>query len=451
MDLDFGPPDNTFTVTELTRAIGVMLAKGFGVVRIAGEISGLRIATSGHAYFVLKDAEAQLKAVLWKGNLRYLRVKPQEGHAVIARGRLDVYEQRGEYQLVVESLEPVGQGALQQAFEKLKARLAAEGLFATERKRPLPLLPRRIGIVTSLAGAVIQDMLRVLERRFPGIAVRIYPSPVQGSAAAYQIAAGIKYFSEHPWADVVVVARGGGSLEDLWAFNEEAVARAIYNCSVPVVSAVGHETDFTIADFVADLRAPTPSAAAEMITATRQSLADRVSSLQRSMGQTLRYRLSLAGRRLESAGLQSLEGGILRRLNRFAQRLDSAEQEIRDSMAASLRLLQNRLRAAEWELQQKDVRVKLAGWKQRAAAVEAQLHVRMQRQLGEAQRRQELAARSLASLNPLAILDRGFAVVQRPDESVVMDSAQLTAGESLRLRLHRGEAWVTVQPPKPAP
>src|SRR5580658_1566573 len=252
------------------------LATQFTDIWISGEISGTKVPGSGHYYFTLKDDAAQLRCVCYKTTARYLKFKPQDGIAVLARGRIDVYDARGEVQFVVEALEPQGHGALQLAFEQLKKKLAVEGLFEASRKRPLPALPERIGIVTSPTGAVIRDILQILDRRFPGRHLRIYPAQVQGEGSVEQVTAGIQYFSRSGWAEVVIVARGGGSLEDLWTFNEERVARAIVACSVPVISAVGHETDFTIADFVADLRAPTPSAAAEMVICTRQSLVERL-------------------------------------------------------------------------------------------------------------------------------------------------------------------------------
>src|SRR5215472_9666913 len=274
--LTWEPSRRAFTVSELTFELRSLVARQFRDVWVSGEISGVKLPGSGHYYFTLKDEGAQLRCVCYRITARYLKFKPQDGVLALARGRLDVYDARGEVQMIVETLEPQGAGALQFAFEQLKQKLAAEGLFDSTRKRPLPPLPERIGIVTSPSGAVIRDILQILERRCPGRHIRIFPAQVQGEGAAIQIAAGIDYFSRSGWAEVVIVARGGGSLEDLWAFNEETVARAIVACSAPVISAVGHETDFTIADFVADLRAPTPSAAAELVAPTRQDLLDRL-------------------------------------------------------------------------------------------------------------------------------------------------------------------------------
>src|SRR5262249_36259077 len=253
-----------------------VLDQEFRDVRVTGEISGLKLAASGHYYFTLKERESQIKAVAFRSAHRYWKFKPQDGMAVLARGRVDGYEGRGEYQLLVEMLEPQGAGALQLAFEALKKKLAAEGLFDAERKRPLPRFPRRIGIVTSPRGAAIADLVQILTRRFPGLHIRLYPALVQGEGSVEDICRGLEYFSRTKWADLIIVGRGGGSLEDLWTFNEEAVARAIARSSMPVVSAVGHETDVTIADFVADLRAPTPSAAAEMVVPAREEVIERI-------------------------------------------------------------------------------------------------------------------------------------------------------------------------------
>src|SRR5580658_2557434 len=298
--LNWEPVRRAYTVSELTGELRGLLLEHFTDIWVSGEISGTKLAASGHYYFTLKDQTAQIRSVCYKMTARYLKFKPQDGIAVLARGRLDVYDARGELQLVVDSLEPQGHGALQFAFEQLKQKLAAEGLFDAARKRALPALPERIGVVTSPTGAVIRDILEILERRCPGRHIRLYPAQVQGEGAGEQIAAGVDYFSQSGWAEVVIVARGGGSMEDLWAFNEERLARAIAECAVPVISAVGHETDFTIADFVADLRAPTPSAAAELVIATRASLLDRIDGCEIKLRQAMRLHLALMGRRFHT-------------------------------------------------------------------------------------------------------------------------------------------------------
>ena len=275
-----------FSVKQITAKLKRTLREGFSNLYVTGEVSALKAATSGHLYFNLKEEDAILSCVMYRQSARLLKFQLRDGLMLQARGSIDLYEPRGAYQFLVESAEPIGVGALQKAFEDLKKKLAAEGLFEAERKRPLPKYPRRIGIVTSPTGAVIQDMLNIFERRSRGLEIRIYPALVQGNSSVEQICAGLKYFSESGWPDIVIVARGGGSLEDLWSFNDEAVARAIVASTIPVVSAVGHETDFTIADFVADLRAPTPSAAAEIIAPDLNALLESLDSLDRAMSRS---------------------------------------------------------------------------------------------------------------------------------------------------------------------
>src|ERR1700687_2357484 len=301
--LQFAPQRRVYTVTELNSTIRAILDREFQDIWIAGEIAGTKLATSGHYYFTLKERDAQVRCVCFRSTHRYLKFKPQDGIAVLARGRIDVFEARGEYQLLVEFLEPQGHGALQFAFEQLKKKLAAEGLFEAARKRPIPRLPRRIAIVTSPSGAVISDMIQILSRRFPGLHIRLYPAMVQGEGSIEAVLRGIEYFSSSSWPEVMIVARGGGSLEDLWTFNEEAVARAIVASNVPVISAVGHETDFTIADFVADLRAQPPSAAAELVICTREQLFDQLRVFDHKLGQSVRLKIALSARALHGVAV----------------------------------------------------------------------------------------------------------------------------------------------------
>ncbi len=337
------PEHRVYTVTELNSQIRATLDQEFQDLRVSGEISGLRLAQSGHAYFTLKEMDAQIRCVCFRSTYRYLKFKPQDGIAVVLRGRIDVFEARGEYQLLVEALEPQGMGALQVAFEKLKTKLRLEGLFESDRKRALPKFPRNIAMVTSPKGAVISDMLHVLERRFPGLNIRLFPAQVQGEGSIEDLCRGIEYFSRQPWADVLIVARGGGSLEDLWSFNSEAVARAIAASTVPVISAVGHETDVTIADFVADLRAPTPSAAAEMLCCTRDELIARIEGAESRMVQTVRYRLSIAGRRLSQQGTERATSLLHRQIGRNLQRTDEKEARLREAVRRRSLTLQARL------------------------------------------------------------------------------------------------------------
>src|SRR5581483_3646942 len=323
--LSLEPQRRVFGVSELNATVQALFEEEFRSIWVAGEISGCRPAASGHYYFSLKDEQSQLKCALFKGAARFARFKPHDGLAVIARGNLEVYEQRGEYQLIVEMLEPQGAGALQVAFEQLKKKLSAEGLFEASRKRRLPKFPRRIGIVTSPTGAVIQDILHVLARRFDGLHVRVFPAQVQGEGSVEQICRALTYFSGSGWADVVILARGGGSLEDLWSFNEERVARVIAESRAPVISAVGHETDFTIADFVADYRAPTPSAAAEIVICTRESLLEQIAACRAKAIQGIRYRLLASGRDLHRRRTERAATVVQRMLARRAQYVDDLD------------------------------------------------------------------------------------------------------------------------------
>src|SRR3984957_16432720 len=286
------PERRTWKVSELTARIRELLEAALPEVWVEGEVSNCRMAQSGHCYFTLKDAKSQIRCVCFRDQMRGLKFKPEDGLHITVRGALSVYDARGEYQIYVTNIEPVGLGALQLAFEQLKKKLQAEGLFDQARKQPLPVLPRCIGVVTSPTGAAIRDILRVLKRRFANVHVQIYPVKVQGDGAAAEIAGGVRYFNRAKFADVVIVARGGGSLEDLWAFNEEIVARAIAASEVPVITGIAHETDFTIADFVADLRAPTPSAAAEIVVQSRQEFERHIAACTSDLVKEMRYFLS---------------------------------------------------------------------------------------------------------------------------------------------------------------
>jgi exodeoxyribonuclease VII large subunit len=452
--LDWGPPPRRqFSVSELTGIIAGLLADTFDDVWVAGEISGVKLASSGHYYFSLKDEGAQIRCACFKSNARFLKFKPQDGMAVLARGRVDVFPPRGEYQLIVEVLEPQGHGALQLAFEQLKRKLAVEGLFEAARKRPLPRLPRRIGIVTSPSGAVIHDMLLILERRFPGLHIRLYPALVQGEGSVDAVCQGINYFSRSGWAEVVIVARGGGSLEDLWTFNEEAVARAIASCTVPVISAVGHETDFTIADFVADLRAPTPSAAAELVICTRDQLLEQVDALAARGLQAARYRLAMARQRLDQQGFARVTGLLHRNLGRRMQRVDEFDYRVREAMRARLDGARRALEAREQTLRRLDLRVRLAEAGRRLEQNCTEMSHAVRLGLQRAHRRLGPLEATLGQLSPLKILDRGYAIVQDPDGHVVKEWTEAPAGSDVRIRLANGRlrALVTAAERDPAP
>jgi exodeoxyribonuclease VII large subunit len=445
-DLEFEPlPERrVYSVGELNRAIGAVLVGEFRDIWVAGEISGLKLAPSGHYYFTLKDREGQLRAVAFRSSHRFWKFKPQDGMAVVARGRLDVYEARGEYQLLVEMLEPQGLGALQLAFEQLKKKLAEEGLFAKERKRPLPRFPRRIGIVTSPRGAAIADMVHILSRRFPGLHIRLYPAMVQGEGSVEAVCRGIQYFSRTLWPDVVIVGRGGGSLEDLWTFNVEAVARAIVASRVPVVSAVGHETDVTIADFVADLRAPTPSAAAELVICTRDELLERVAGARTKAAQAMRYRLAMLARRLHRQGIERAQGVLARRVGRAQQRVDEMGYRLRARLRSGVDGKARALRTLEAKLARFDVRPRLAADRRRLEAAHMASVHSMRSGLVERRGRLERLTAKLEQLSPLKILERGYAIVSNQD-GIVKDAAMAPEGSDIRVRLARGELGARVR------
>jgi len=425
-----------YTVNELTGELRGLLLEHFTDIWVSGEIFGTKLAASGHYYFTLKDESAQIRSVCYKMTARYLKFKPQDGVAVLARGRLDLYDARGELQMIVDALEPQGHGALQFAFEQLKQKLAMEGLFAASRKRPLPAMPERIGIVTSRSGAVIRDILEILERRCPGRHIRLYPAQVQGDGAAEQIASGVEFFSASGWAEVVIVARGGGSMEDLWAFNEERVARAIAACSVPVISAVGHETDFTIADFVADLRAATPSAAAELVAATRASLLDRLHGCESKLRQAVRLTVALLARRF---GAQEMQPARLHRaIGRRMQRADELEYRLRDGARSAVERRKRALDALTTQLSRMDVRLRLAEARRRLESSESRLRQRMRLEFTHAKAALSPLGAHLAQLSPLKILDRGYAIVER-DGKLVKSPEDAPKGTDLRLRLAKGE------------
>ncbi len=445
---DFQPQRKIFSVSELTQRLKGLLETQFPDVWVTGEISNSRPATSGHLYFTLKDSNAQLRAICFRNQARYLKFKPQDGISVIARGRLSVYEARGEYQLLVELLEPAGLGALQLAFEQLKAKLAAEGLFDAARKKPLPVLPRTVGIVTSPAGAVILDMLRVLRRRYRNMNVLLYPVRVQGEGAVQEIVQAVEHFNRRGGVDVVILARGGGSLEDLWAFNDEEVARAVAASRIPIISGVGHETDFTIADFVADLRAPTPSAAAELVVHRKQDFQAELDNRIRRMSQLFRLRLVEARQRLTELRMHRVFQTLASRLAEQSQRVD-------DCVAALDKALRHQLNVARQEwlrivpgVARYDFQ-RLLGLK-RAALDERtkRLETECARYLVERRNRLAHARALLRERSPLVILGRGYSITRDPSGKIVRDAAMVTVGSEITVRLARGELGATVRDKK---
>ena len=385
------------SVTELNRRVRVLLENQFETLWVTGELSNVKPAGSGHWYFCLKDEAASIDCVMYRSRAQFLDFRPENGLRVEVRARVTLYEPRGAYQLSVDELRRAGRGALHEAFEKLKAKLAAEGLFEAERKRPLPAFPRAIGIVTSREAAALRDILTVLRRRAPMTPVILYPAPVQGEGAGVQIARAIRIAGERGEVDVLIVGRGGGSLEDLWAFNEEVVARAIDACPVPVVSGVGHETDFTIADFIADLRAPTPTAAASMASPDREALCESVAALKRRMGRDLRRQLETRAQRLD---------GLSRRLLTPAQRIERQQREL----AALARRMANATR----------------------------------RGLAEGARHLASLRNALTHLDPTRVLGRGYSIVRGPDGHVLRSSAGLAEGDALEIGFAEGAASAKV-------
>ena len=455
------PPRKVYAVRELVAALRTQVERAFTDIYVEGEISNCRPAESGHLYFTLKDASAQLRVVMWRTQVRLLRFRPQNGMAIIARGRVTIYDERGDLQLQAEMLEPKGAGALQLAFEQLKAKLAREGLFDAGRKKPIPSLPKRIGVVTSARGAALQDILNILRRRHESVSVLIYDARVQGENAADEVRAGVRHLNRLRGIDVIVIARGGGSFEDLFAFNDEALARTIAASRIPVISAVGHETDFTICDFVADLRAPTPSAAAELVIQSKHELAGRLKMLRDRLCQAMNYKLLRAHNALahwtQHPALVRMPDAVARR----QQRVDDLVYRMAQAQARNLASLRRKHEALDTRLRHQDVRVRLATTRrqleQRTAELETharRLFAAKQTQLDQfiasmgraaetvvlrRRSRWERLHSSLAALSPKAILARGYALVFDAKGNLVKDAGQLQRGDSVRAQLGRGE------------
>jgi len=405
-----------YSVAELTRLIRSALEGQFRSVAVEGEVSNVRLPGSGHCYFTIKDEAAQIRAVIWRSDLRALTVPPRDGLKVRAWGDLTVYERDGSYQVVVRRLEESGKGSLQAAFEALKRKLEAEGLFDAARKRPLPLLPRHIGIVTSPTGAAIRDILNILTRRFPNLHVVLAPARVQGEGAAAEIAAGIDLLNARGGIDAIIVGRGGGSLEDLWCFNEEVVARAVVRSAIPVISAVGHETDFTICDFVADLRAPTPSAAAELVVGRKEEFEATVAHAAKAMARALRQAWQEARHRFVAAAGSYVfrEPGNAARV--YRQRIDRLAQQSRNLLERGLRETQQRADDLGLRLQHA-IRLRVTSRAERLHGLE----------------------RQVAAYNPLAVLERGYSIARRADGRIVRATGDVKVGDTVTTRLARGE------------
>ena len=428
-------PRRVFSVSQLTDRIRSLLEERFFEIWVEGEISNCFVAKTGHMYFTLKDTQAQIKAVMFRSAIRYLRFKPQDGLRVVARGRLTVYDPKGEYQIVCEHLEPEGLGARQLAFDQLKERLAREGLFDPRRKRALPALPRKIGVVTSLDGAAVRDIIKVLRRRYANAHIVIRPARVQGEGAALDIARGMAAIGKVKGVDVVIVGRGGGSIEDLWAFNEEVVARAIAGCPVPTISAVGHETDITIADFVADMRAPTPSAAAEIVVCTRESLYERLNAADHKLLQSVRLKIALLARALHNVAIDRAR--LHRAIGRQMQRVDELDYRLRELWRAALAVRKRTLDGASARLGQFDIRLKFAAARRRLDASDAALMQSMRLRLSGAHGELGPLEAHLKQLSPLTILERGYAIVER-DGKIVKSPNDAPVGSEVSVRLAKG-------------
>lgn len=455
------PARKVYPVRELVGAVRTQVERSFTDVYVEGEISNYRPAESGHLYFTLKDGTAQLRMVMWRTQARLLRFRPENGQQVIARGRVTVYDERGDLQFQAEHLEPKGAGALQIAFEQLKAKLAAEGLFEQGRKQPIPVLPRTIGVVTSPRGAALQDILNILRRRHESVNVLIYPAQVQGEVAASEVTAGVRYFSRNGQVDVVIVARGGGSFEDLFAFNDEGLARAIAACEIPVISAVGHETDFTICDFVSDLRAPTPSAAAELVIRSKHELSEKLQSFHRRLAQAMGYKLLRAGTALSKLAQSAVFARMQDSIARRQQRVDNLAYRLAQAQARILKAQLRRVETLEAQLRHHDLRVRTGLMRRQLESRGAELTTAMARllvtrrtelnrltvALASAQEtvllrrrsRWERVNSSLEALSPKAILARGYALVFDAEGHLVKQASQLSPGAQVRTQLGRGE------------
>jgi exodeoxyribonuclease VII large subunit len=438
------PERRVWTVRALIASVRTQLEREYTDVWVEGEISNFRAHSSGHLYFTLKDGAAQIRVVIFRSSAKLLRFRPEDGLQVIARGRVTVYEERGELQILAEYLEPKGAGALQIAFEQLKAKLQADGLFDQSRKKPLPALPRAIGIVTSPQAAALRDILNILHRRHQTVSVLIFPAQVQGLDAPTEVAAGVRHFNKARNVDVIIVARGGGSVEDLAAFNHEGLARTVANSDIPVISAIGHETDFTIIDFVADLRAPTPSAAAELVIRSRQEIEEQSEGLRDRLSRAMRYRLLMARQSLTQMAQHGAFARMMDALGRRQQRVD----ELLYRMETAERRLIDRQRR-RWEIaaaavRHYDVTRRLSGMREQLESRTAALGASFRTLLMQRRGRLEQLAGELGALSPVAILERGYSLVFNASGNLVKSAEQVKPGEEIRARVAKGEIRAVV-------
>ena len=445
LEFNLAPERKIWSVAELTARISGVLSTQFSNLWVEGEVSNYRPAQSGHLYFTLKDAKAQVKCVCFRTQAMRLKFRPEDGLKLIVRGSIGVYEPRGEYQIYVEHIEPSGVGALQLAFEQLKKRLAAEGLFDESRKKPLPMMPRRVGVVTSPTGAAVRDIIRILRRRFPNLHLIVYPVRVQGEGAAEEIAGALNYFNRKRLVDVILLARGGGSIEDLWAFNEEVVARAISACSIPIVSGVGHETDFTIADFVADVRASTPSAAAEIVVRSRQEFQRHLVELENKISQRMRYILLEWRHHLQALATHTGFRRLEELLRLYRQQTDEMTQRLGDALQERLEMLRHRHTVAATRIASFDLRARIRTLGLRVVQRSAELGMRMERfMVGKIQQLEKLRVQ-LDERSPLRVLQRGYAICTDAAGNVVNAADQVSIGAEIKVQLAHGRLGVEVR------
>ena len=433
-----------YTPSRLNREARTLLERGFGSLWLEGELSNLSRPASGHWYFSLKDEAAQLRGAMFRQRNLLVNFKPKDGMRVIIKGRVSLYEARGDYQFLADSMEEAGEGALRRQFEQLKIKLQTQGLFAIEHKKPLPALPARIGVITSPTGAAIRDILHILKRRFPSIPVLIYPVPVQGTDAAAQIATAIQFADQRQECDVLILARGGGSLEDLWSFNDETVARAIYHCRIPIITGIGHEVDFTIADFVADVRAPTPSGAAELVVPDRQTWLHGLSGLQRRLVSGLTRILNIQQTHLIrlSRRLNQLHPGV--QLRQRAQRLDELDQRMLRALLINQEQRKHQLETLMARLQTNSPTVRLMHMRSRYNPLYTRLVNSWREYQIRTQNKLNLAVRSLHTLSPLATLTRGYAIVSDDHGHSLNNIQQVKVGDSIHTRLAKGQFSASV-------
>ena len=445
LQFNLRPERRVFSVSELTGSIRDLFSRNFTDILVQGEISNCHAAQSGHIYCTLKDDRSQIKCVCFRNQLRLMKFRPENGLQVTIRGSISVYESKGEYQIYVEHIEPVGLGALQLAFDQLKKRLESEGLFAEERKKPLPVLPRCIGLITSPTGAAVRDVVRILRRRFHNVQLTLYPVRVQGDGAATEIVRAVQFFNRQQTVDVLIVARGGGSLEDLWAFNEEIVARAIAASEIPVISGVGHETDFTIADFVADVRASTPSAAAELVVQTRREFDKHIADLRTALTDQMRYRILVLSRRVhELAGRRGFRRP-LDLLRQQRQRADEMTSRLAHALRANVQQSRKRFTTAHLRIASFDFRMKIAALRLRLEKRSTEFGARADRLLRAKRERLDRLRLQLEERSPLRVLERGYAIATDASGAILRGASQVTVGDTVAIRLHNGRLTTEVK------